>query len=107
MNLPEAPAADPVFEEPWQAQAFALAVALSARGCFSWTEWSAALADEIRRSTASAAEADGARYYHHWLTALETIVIEKGLCDSSALQRRKHAWIEAYEHTPHGQPVEL
>ena len=38
----------PVFAEPWQAQAFALAVRLSAQGYFTWKEWAAVLADELK-----------------------------------------------------------
>jgi len=97
----------PVFAEPWQAQAFALAVALSEQGYFTWKEWASALADEIK-AAASRGEADeGSRYYHHWLVALERLVTEKGLTDPSALMARKEAWADAYRHTPHGKPVEL
>jgi len=38
----------PVFAEPWQATAFALAVGLSMRGCFTWNEWAEALAKELK-----------------------------------------------------------
>ena len=37
LKPPEAP--ETPFEEPWQAQAFALTVDLHARGAFSWNEW--------------------------------------------------------------------
>jgi nitrile hydratase accessory protein len=91
-----------VFEEPWQAQAFALVVQLHASGAFTWTDWAAALADELRGKTD-----DGTHYYDHWLGALERLVSERGLLSSDALVVRKLAWAEAYRHTPHGQPVEL
>jgi len=94
--------AGPVFAEPWQAQAFALAVKLSELGYFTWKEWAAALAAEIKTEPD-----DGSRYYHHWLAALERLVKEKGLTDSAALAERKEAWADAYRHTPHGKPVEL
>jgi nitrile hydratase accessory protein len=99
---------EPVFAEPWQAQAFALAVKLSDQGHFTWKEWANALADELK-SAANRGEpdVDGSQYYHHWLAALERLVTEKGLADQAALAARKDAWADAYRHTPHGKPVEL
>jgi nitrile hydratase accessory protein len=97
----------PMFAEPWQAQAFALAVRLSEQGYFTWKEWASALADEIKAAASRDEPDDGSRYYHHWLVALERLVTEKGLTDPSALLARKEAWADAYRHTPHGKPVEL
>jgi nitrile hydratase accessory protein len=97
----------PVFAEPWQAQAFALAVRLSGQGYFTWKEWAAALADELKAAADRGEPDDGSRYYHHWLTALERLVTEKQLSDPAAMLARKEAWAEAYRHTPHGKPVEL
>jgi nitrile hydratase accessory protein len=97
----------PVFAEPWEAQAFALAVKLSEQGYFTWKEWAATLADELKTAAERGEPDDGTHYYHHWLTALERLVTAKGLTDRAALETRKEAWAEAYRHTPHGQPVEL
>ena len=97
----------PVFAEPWQAQAFALAVKLSEQGHFTWNEWAAALADELQDALRRGEPDDGSRYYEHWLAALEKLVAEKGLTDAAALLTRKQAWVSAYRSTPHGQPVEL
>ena len=97
----------PVFAEPWQAQAFALAVKLSEQGLFTWKEWAAALADEIKAAATRGQDDDGSHYYHHWLAALERLVAEKGLTDPAALSARKEEWADAYRHTPHGKPVEL
>jgi nitrile hydratase accessory protein len=97
----------PVFAEPWQAQAFALAVKLSEQGHFTWKEWAGALADELKAAEARGEPGDGSQYYHHWVTALEGLVTVKGLTDSSALLTRKDAWADAYRHTPHGKPVVL
>jgi nitrile hydratase accessory protein len=95
---------DRVFEQPWQAEAFALAVHLNAAGAFTWTEWANALSAEI----AAAGEGDdGARYYEHWLAALEGLVKSRGLAGADALAERKEAWAEAYRTTPHGKPVLL
>jgi nitrile hydratase accessory protein len=97
----------PVFAEPWEAQAFALAVKLSEQGHFTWKEWAAALADELKAAADRGEPDDGSRYYQHWLAALERLVAAKGLSDPAALRARKEAWAEAYRHTPHGKPVEL
>jgi len=107
--LPRLPrdADGPVFAEPWQAQAFALAVKLSAEGHFTWKEWAAALAGELQAAADRGEPDDGSRYYHHWLAALEKLATAKGLTDSGALLARKEAWADAYRHTPHGKPVEL
>ena len=97
----------PVFAEPWQAQAFALAVKLSEQGYFTWKEWAAGLAEELQAAARRGEPDDGSRYYEHWLTALERMVTAKGLTDPAALLTRREAWAEAYRATPHGTPVEL
>ena len=97
----------PVFREPWEAQAFAMALALHARGLFSWNEWAAALAAEIKRAQAAGDPDTGETYYRHWLNALERIVAAKGLADVTMLARYRHAWHHAADRTPHGTPIEL
>ena len=97
----------PVFVEPWEAQAFALAVKLSEQGHFTWKEWASALAGELKAAADRGEPDDGSRYYHYWLAALERLVTAKGLADPAALAARKEAWADAYRHTPHGKPVEL
>jgi nitrile hydratase accessory protein len=108
-SLPAIPrdADGPVFAEPWQAQAFALAVTLSGQGVFTWKEWTEALAAELKAAADRGEPDDGSRYYEHWLAALERLVTAKGLTDHAALAARKDAWADAYRHTPHGKPVEL
>ncbi len=107
--LPPLPRDDggPVFAAPWQAQAFALAVKLSEQGHFTWKEWAAALADELKAAEDRGEADDGSQYYFHWVSALERLVTEKGLTDHPGLAERKEAWADAYRHTPHGQPVVL
>jgi nitrile hydratase accessory protein len=97
----------PVFAEPWQAQAFALAVRLSAQGHFTWKEWAAALADELKSAADRGEPDDGSRYYEHWLAALEHLVTRKALTNQDEMLSRKEAWADAYRHTPHGKPVVL
>ena len=97
----------PVFREPWEAQAFAMAVALHARGLFTWPEWAASLADEIKRAQAAGDPDTGETYYRHWLAALEKLIAAKGVATSDALHRYRDAWDHAADRTPHGQPIEL
>jgi nitrile hydratase accessory protein len=107
--LPRLPAdaEGPVFAEPWQAQAFALAVQLHAAGAFSWSDWAAALAAELKAADDRGEPDDGGRYYEHWLAALERLAVDRRLTDPASLSDRKEAWAEAYRRTPHGKPVEL
>ena len=97
----------PVFAEPWQAQAFAIAVQLSAEGYFTWTEWTTVLGEQLQAAANRGEPDNGSRYFEHWLAALEHLVVEKKLADLTALSERQEAWADAYRHTPHGQPVEL
>jgi len=69
----------PLFAEPWQAQAFALAVQLHAAGAFSWNDWAAALSAELKAAEARGESDDGSRYYEHWLAALERLVGKQAL----------------------------
>lgn len=97
----------PVFAEPWQAHAFALAVKLSEAGVFSWSEWAAALGAELAAASGRGEPDDGSRYYHHWLAALERLVAAKDIVAGPTLLARKEEWAEAYRCTPHGRPVAL
>jgi len=97
----------PVFREPWEAAAFAMALALHQRGLFTWPEWAATLADEIRRAQAAGDPDTGETYYRHWLNALERLVAAKGVTDKPTLARYRDAWDHAADRTPHGVPIEL
>ena len=78
----------PVFREPWEAQAFAMTLALHERGLFSWPEWAATLGEEIKRAQAAGDPDTGETYYRHWLNALERIVAAKGLADMAIARDR-------------------
>ena len=94
----------PVFREPWEAQAFAMAVKLHERGAFTWSEWAEALGREI----ADAGPDDAAEnYYLHWMSALEKLAASHGLLSPDELSERKQAWDRAARATPHGEPIEL
>ena len=97
----------PVFREPWEAQAFAMAVALNQRGLFGWDEWAAMLGDEIKAAQLSGDPDTGETYYRHWLAALERMVAHKGIADRAAVKRYHDAWERAADRTPHGAPIEL
>ena len=97
----------PVFAAPWEAQAFAMAVELHARGAFTWKEWSAALGSEIASENESDGGGSAKPYYEHWLAALEGLVTEKRLTSAADLATRKAAWKAAEEATPHGEPIVL
>jgi len=105
-GLPRGPDG-PVFTAPWEAQAFAMAVALHQRGLFTWPEWAAILAGEIKRAGAAGDPDTGETYYHHWLAALERIVSMKGATDPTTLRRYRTAWKHAARRSPHGQPIAL
>jgi len=96
-----------VFAEPWQAQAFAMAVELHEQGLFTWPEWAATLAEEIKRAQGEGDPDTGNTYYLHWLAALERLVTEKGVASGAELASRKDAWDRAAKATPHGEPVLL
>jgi nitrile hydratase accessory protein len=97
----------PVFHEPWEAQAFALALHLHERGLFTWNEWAATLGDEIKKAQAAGDPDTGETYYHHWLATLERIAGAKGIADAQTLERTREAWEHACARTPHGIPIEL
>src|SRR6476660_4455849 len=97
----------PIFREPWEAQAFAMALALHARGLFTWPEWAAVLAQEIKRAQAAGDPDTGETYYRHWLATLENLVAKKGVATSETLHRYRDAWDHAADRTPHGAPIEL
>jgi nitrile hydratase accessory protein len=97
----------PVFREPWEAQAFAMALALHERGVFTWNEWAAALASEIKRAQAAGDPDTGETYYRHWMATLERLIAEKGVTTEETLHRYRNAWDHAADRTPHGTPIEL
>lgn len=91
---------EPVFNEPWEAQAFAMVIDLHEKGLFTWEEWAQSLSVQISKEPE-------ASYYQNWLNALESLVAQKNLLSSDALLARKQQWHEAAARTPHGEPIEL
>jgi nitrile hydratase accessory protein len=107
--LPGIPRDDngPVFRAPWEAHAFAMALALHQKGLFVWSEWSAMLGEEIKKAQAAGDPDTGETYYHHWLATLERMVAEKGAVSAQSLAQHYRAWQNAMQRTAHGKPIEL
>jgi nitrile hydratase accessory protein len=97
----------PVFREPWEARAFALALALHEAGLFTWPEWAEALGAEIKRAQAAGDADSGDTYYSHWLATLEKLIAAKGAASPEIQRRYRDAWDHAADRTLHGQPIEL
>ena len=97
----------PVFQEPWEAQAFALVVALHGAGRFTWEEWATTLSEEIVLAKKLGDPDLGDTYYQHWLNALEKMALQKNFSTNSEVHARSEQWRQAYLSTPHGQPVKL
>ena len=95
MKTPDRP-----FDEPWQAQAFAMTVHLHEQGHFTWAEWAEALSAQIHSGTDRA-------YYAHWLCALEALIAAKGIASQATLTNTADAWKNAAALTPHGDPIKL
>lgn len=91
---------EPVFREPWEAQAFAMAMKLNEAGHFTWSEWSETLGTQI-------ATRPEQLYYENWLAALEALVERKGLMSPAERQQRIEDWDRAARATPHGEPIDL
>jgi len=109
LSMPGLPqdAGGPIFNEPWEAKAFAMTLRLHERGLFTWPEWAQALSRQLTHAQGHGDPDLGDTYYQHWLAALETLVAAKGAASAEDLERCAQAWREAAEHTPHGQPIVL
>lgn len=106
-EAPDAGQSGPDFAEPWQARAFAVAVLASRQGCFTWSEWTHALGRELQRASDVAAQRMEAGYFDCWLSALQSMLLGKGVIGQGELLTRKDAWEDAYRRTPHGVAVRL
>ena len=82
---------EPVFDEPWQGRAFAMAFDVLDRTGLPWDAFRehlvAAIADEPERP-----------YYESWLVALERLALDTGAVDDAAIgDARNHAASYRYE----------
>lgn len=97
----------PVFEEPWQAQAFSVLVAMNEAGHFPWTDWAKTFSRTIEAMPAMSSESASDAYYRQWVNALEEMVISLGVVAEEEIASREQEWRHAYLNTPHGLPVNL
>lgn len=107
VDLPLLKVDGPVFCEPWQAQAFAMTLALHQRGLFEWSDWAQTLGDVIKAANQAGDPDRGDTYYEHWLTALERVVTASQALEPAVLTERQAAWRRAAARTPHGHPIDL
>ncbi|MCL6708191.1 nitrile hydratase accessory protein [Pseudomonas sp. R2.Fl] len=103
-GLPVSAEGEPVFAEPWNAQAFAMTVHLHERGLFTWSEWAERLSAELHRPERSE---DGSDYFDAWVAALTGMLVAKGVADEAAVLALQEGWKRAAEATPHGRPILL
>ena len=109
MFRPDDPLAPPArwFEEPWQAQALALADSLVQAGRFSAADWGSALGTALKDAEARGAPDTLDSYYAAVLVALERLCETRAGISGDDRAMRRDAWEAAYRRTPHGRPVEL
>ncbi len=105
--MPQASDHGRVFAEPWQAHAFAMTLQLHERGLFTWQEWADTLSGQITEDQRHGDPDDGKTYYHHWLGALEKMIIRLKIGTQEQIHDLEHAWEDAAARTPHGQPIVL
>ncbi len=103
-GLPKSHQGDPVFAEPWQAEAFAMTVRLHEKGVFSWSEWAEALSHELYKP---GRRADAGDYFDCWVAALSRLVTELSITSQEQLNDLTQSWQRAAEATPHGKPILL
>ncbi|MGE0622310.1 MAG: nitrile hydratase accessory protein [Pseudomonadales bacterium] len=90
-----------LFDAPWQGRVFGMARVLAEAGHYTWDEFRAHLIERIGAWDRSAAAAEpGAEYhyYDHLLAALQALLAEKGMLDTTAVEGR----VRAFAQRPHG-----
>jgi len=103
-QLPKSAEGEPVFPEPWAAEAFAMTVHLHQRGLFTWSEWAETLSAELHQPGRAI---DGSDYFDCWVASLSQILATKGVTDGETILSLQQSWQRAAEATPHGRPIEL
>ncbi|MDQ0563486.1 nitrile hydratase accessory protein [Rhizobium mesoamericanum] len=103
-QLPKSPDGEPVFPEPWAAEAFAMTVHLHERGLFGWDEWAKTLSAELHKPGRAD---DGSDYFDCWVAALSALLAKLGVADAAMILDLQKSWQRAAEATPHGKPIEL
>lgn len=107
ISMPATDRPEPVFEAPWHAQAFALAVHLNEAGFFTWPDWVARFSAGLKAAGLARELNGGDDYFTVWLATLEGLMRDQGHAGTEELAAMKEAWARAYLATPHGAPVHL
>jgi nitrile hydratase accessory protein len=103
-GLPKSAEGDPVFAEPWHAQAFAMTVRLHEQGVFGWEQWAEALSREVHRPGRAM---DGSDYFECWVAALSALISQQSVASEAEQVALSDRWARAAEATPHGKPILL
>ncbi len=103
-ELPKSADGEPVFPEPWAAEAFAMTVHLHEKGVFAWSEWAEQLSAELHKPGRAP---DGSDYFDCWVAALCGLLVAKGIADADVIADLQRSWQRAAEATPHGKPIVL
>ena len=85
-----------VFESPWEARAFGIAVVLSEAGQYPWRVFGEALASEVRRAED---QQEDSTYYERWLRALHEVALVKGLVSEEEVLERARETARQDEHS--------
>ena len=118
--------AERTFDAPWQARAFAIAVATARGGEGSWEEFQKRLAAEIERTDLETVPADAGieegehgeksseeAYYEQWLGALSRLLVESGTLTAEEIaartqefadgDRTAEEWVDGERDHTHGE----
>jgi nitrile hydratase accessory protein len=101
---------EPVFNEPWEASAFAIAVSLNQAGLFTWNEWVECLSNEIKEAETAHHESGEGHYYHTWFAALEKLIVAKKVLDKKSIDSKQLYLREnpvPHDHDAKREPVAI
>lgn len=91
-----------VFEEPWESQAFGMAVALHQQGRYNWEEFRRRLIAEIGEWESSGEDERAVwDYYRRWLASLEALLEEKGFVSGEEIEQRTHEYLSGARDEHH------
>lgn len=81
---------DPTFDAPWQARAFALAVAVSKETACDWDAFQERFVERVQAIDPDGLQQDvEAVYFNEWLAALEEVLDVADLLDRDELAERQ------------------
>jgi nitrile hydratase accessory protein len=96
-----------VFEAPWEARAFGIAVVLNEAGVYPWRDFSQGLAVETATADQGGVPVS---YYERWLETLTKLAIARGLVTPEELDARTIEYAsgihDAHDAPDHHRPHE-